>query len=83
MKHTTVRKDFTFNISDPKGTIEGFSMYYFKHQKNNHKTLLSSHISFTIVTNRLINKIFKEYVANFTNGDKVNLQFSETLEKYA
>lgn len=80
LKHTTVHKTNPFNLSDLKGTFEGFSARY--------KELISvytnptHHITFTIVTNRPINQNLKENVAKLSAGDQINSHYRKTLSRY-
>ena len=88
LKHTTVRKEQPFNLSDLKGTIEGFAERYSEHFIRKPQTDLPS-VTFTIVTNRPISESFKHGVLIISKGEqllnkdgKVNKQFQQTIEKY-
>ncbi|MBW2737586.1 MAG: ATP-binding protein [Deltaproteobacteria bacterium] len=82
LKHTTVRKDQLFNLSDLKDTIEGFAERYSEHFCSDSETHDSPILTFSIVTNRPIAASFKENILTIAKGDTVNTRFQETLEKY-
>ncbi|THD32247.1 MAG: ATP-binding protein [Flavobacterium johnsoniae] len=80
LKHTTVKSDSTFVLSDLKTTFEGFSKRYTQHaEKNEIKT---KNISFTIVSNRKIDENFKKGIINIANAKTTNKTFKDTLKKY-
>ncbi len=81
LKHSTKRKDEYFNLSDLKGTIEGFAKRYsdlFKDVQIQHPRS----VKFSIVTNRSISDQFKEGILAIGKGGKAKKRFQETLEKY-
>ncbi|MFC3801020.1 ATP-binding protein [Cohnella sp. GCM10012308] len=80
LKHTTVRKDQSFNLSDLKGTIEGFAKRYNEHIKDN--LMASVNISFVLVSNRPVSEKVKENIKNVISGDQVDKRFLNTLSKY-
>lgn len=82
LKHTTVQKDIPFNLSDLKGTIEGFSARYLEHLNDSSLTSKFPQFTFTIITNRPINKKLKESIVNIVNVGEVDIQYRQTLEKY-
>lgn len=82
LKHTTVRKDMPFNLSDIKDTITGFAQRYMLHlEENEFKTPLLN-ITFTIVTNRPVNQNFKKNIFKIASSEKTNGQYIRTLEAY-
>lgn len=80
LKHTTVHKNNPFNLSDLKGTFEGFSARYKELISVN--TDLTNEITFTIVTNRPINQNLKDNVAKLSAGEQIISQYKNTLSKY-
>jgi hypothetical protein len=80
LKHTTARKEQPFNLSDLKGTMQGFAERFTEHSHN--RASNSPKVTFTIVTNRPFSQSFKENILKIGRGDKVNAQFKGTLEKY-
>ncbi|HDR7662879.1 MULTISPECIES: P-loop domain-containing protein [Bacillus cereus group] len=79
LKHTTVRKNVLFNLSDLKDTLEGFAARYSAHLKGKK---VDKNITFTIVTNRPINPNFKENVLKIANEKKANAKYIRTLKAY-
>ncbi|WP_209369553.1 ATP-binding protein [Priestia megaterium] len=82
LKHTTVRKNILFNLSDLKDAFTGFSRRYSAHLKENNSTSQSPKITFTIVTNRPININLKENISKIANSEKANKIYWNTLKKY-
>lgn len=82
LKHTTVRKDRPFNLSDLKGTIKGFAERYSEQFCRKKQIPKKPTVTFTIVTNRPIAERFKKKILNIVRGGKVNTGFQHTLEKY-
>lgn len=89
LKHTTVRKEQPFNLSDLKDTIEGFAERYFEHFCGESETDDSPIVTFSIVTNRPISDNFKRNVFIIGKGEEVlykngkeNKRFQNTIEKY-
>ncbi len=82
LKHTTVRKQQPFNLSDLKDTISGFADRYRSFFNQNNATRDSSIITFAIVTNRVIADNFKQEVDAIAKGNKVNARFKATFNKY-
>jgi hypothetical protein len=78
LKHTTVQKDVPFILSNLKDTIEGFSKRFSQHLKE--KKALD--FSFSIVTNRPIDKDFKENISLLASGQVVPSRFKTTIKKY-
>lgn len=78
LKHTTVKKDTPFVLSDLKDTIEGFSKRFTQHLKEKNP----SDFSFTIVTNRPIEASFKQNIKLLANDKQANSRFEKTIEKY-
>ena len=81
LKHTTVRKDNPFNISDLKVTLEGFGSR-FKDYKNSIKCGKKPRIRFSIVTNRPVAKSLKDNISKISQKKIVNGRFKRTIEKY-
>jgi len=82
LKHTTVRKEQPFNLSDLKNTIEGFAERYSKLFCGESENPDFRKISFSIVTNRPIAESFKQNILTIGKGGTVNTRFRKTLEKY-
>jgi len=80
LKHTTVHKNNPFNLSDLKGTFEGFSERY--KELINENTNPTHNITFTIVTNRPINQNLKENVKKLSAGEQINSQYRNTFSRY-
>lgn len=80
LKHTTVHKNNPFNLSDLKGTFEGFSARY--KELISVTTTPTDKITFTIVTNRPINQNLKDNVKKLSAGEQVNPQYRNTLSRY-
>ena len=56
LKHTTVRKDRPFQLSDLQDTFSGFAKRFIQHK--NEKSFDIASVSFTIITNRIITDTF-------------------------
>jgi hypothetical protein len=82
LKHTTVRKEQPFNLSDLKDTIQGFAERYSEHFCGESETRNSPTVTFSIVTNRPIAERFKRNILTIAKGGIVNTRFQNTLEKY-
>lgn len=81
LKHSIVRKEKPFNLSDLKVTIEGFAKRYseiFLKGSN----LKSSVIAFSLVTNRPVAESFKKNVKLIANKQIVDARFYNTLKAY-
>ena len=81
LKHTTVNAmnlGNPFMLSDLKDTIVGFSERYQQHAKE--KSL--NGVYFSVITNRRIDKNFKNNLSSVVNGSKVDGRFSKTLKAY-
>ncbi|WP_243767407.1 ATP-binding protein [Paenibacillus agricola] len=83
LKHTTVRKEQPFDLSDLKGTIEGFAKRYVGHLDEKKKGLASPKVVFSIVTNRPIAESFKQNVLTMGKSDTANTRFRRTIEQYS
>lgn len=82
LKHSTVREDQPFQLSDLKETIEGFAKRYsdlVKKISENHEPV---NFSFAIVTNRPIAENFKQNIIAVRKGEKVNSRFLKVLLSY-
>lgn len=80
LKHTTVRKDTPFQLSDFQTTIKGFSHRYRDLLVD--EKLKKVNVCYTIVTNRPISNRVKENIHRIQNGEPVTKGFANTLEKY-
>jgi hypothetical protein len=83
LKHTTVRKDQAFNISDLKDTISGFAERYIELFCKDNGSTDTIKVTFTIVTNRPIAESFKQNIVTVGAGGTVNNRFQGTLENYS
>lgn len=79
LKHTTVQKDSPFTLSDLKDTIEGFSKRYNQHKE---ETDDPADISFILVTNRPVQKFFKNKILLLAEGKPVSKGFLKTITAY-
>jgi hypothetical protein len=80
LKHTTVREQEPFTLSDFKDTIEGFAKRFTQHRQNLAET--SPIMSFSIITNRQIADSFKKNLLTIAQGKIAETSFTNTLEKY-
>lgn len=78
LKHTTVKQNEPFSLSELKGTIEGFAERFQQHYKE--KSLAG--VSFTIITNRKIDGTFKKNIADLIKGATIHNRFNKTLKNY-
>jgi hypothetical protein len=83
LKHTTVRKERPFTLSNLRDTINGFAERYSEHLSSKDDTQEHSSITFSIVTNRPIAENLKQNVLTIARGGKVNPRFQKTFEKYS
>jgi len=81
LKHSTVRKEQPFQLSDLKDTIVGFAKRYSDLYSEN-STSNFSKTTFTIVTNRPIAETFKQNILAIGRGSAVDVRFQNTLRKY-
>ena len=79
LKHSTKQLHTPFILSDLKGAIEGFSERYRAVIKLNNSPIIRN---FSIVTNRPINKGFKDNIRKISEGKKPDKRFISTLKKY-
>lgn len=82
LKHSTVRTDQSFQISDLKDAIEGFAKRYSEQFRKEGENRDSVKVSFSIVTNRPISENFKQSFLDIRDGKKVNARFLKTIENY-
>lgn len=75
LKHTTVKKETPFLLSDLKDTIVGFSER-FSANKSKKNT------QFKVITNRPVEKILKDTIDLVTRDEKYNVGKFKTLKKY-
>lgn len=80
LKHSTVRADVPFVLSDFQTTFEGFAKRYVQHLEKDE--VKEKDISFTIVSNRKIDDNFKKGILNLAHGKSVTKKFRQTLAKY-
>lgn len=80
LKHSTVKVNEPFILSDLKDTIEGFSRRYKQHRDEIITEI--TEISFTIITNRKIADSFKENVAKIVSKKSVDKRFYNTIKRY-
>ncbi|RZJ36562.1 MAG: ATP-binding protein [Flavobacterium sp.] len=80
LKHTTIRKNDPFILSDFKTTLEGFAARYTQHKGEGE--ILNENITYSIVTNRRIDINVKKSFAAIIAGNNANKGFVTTLEKY-
>jgi len=79
LKHSSVRAEKLFNLSELKGTIEGFADRY--------KDILGSpqpdaDVRFCIVSNRSFGSEFKNGLTAILNDECPTIRFGNTIEKY-
>lgn len=82
LKHTTVRSEQHFNLSDLRGTIEGFAKRYSEHFCIGNEIANHPKVTFSIVTNRPISKTFKQNVLTIGETGKGSRHYKKILEKY-
>ncbi len=82
LKHSTIRKDENFNLSDLKDTIEGFAKRYSDLLLKSSQGYDPQSVRFSIVTNRPISDQFKNGILAIRKGTKAEKRFQETLEEY-
>ena len=82
LKHSTVRKEQPFQVSDLKDTIEGFAKRYSDLIIYNSENQEPIKVSFSIVTNRPIAENFKQNILDIRNGKSVNARFLKVFLKY-
>ena len=80
LKHTTVREDDPFKISDLKDTFSGFAARYLQHEGENSSDI--SDVSFTLITNRKVADSFKANLSAIKKKGNVNPTFKRTIKKY-
>lgn len=82
LKHSTQRVNEPFNLSDLKGTIEGFAKRFSALFNEDSDAYQSKSVKFSIVTNRRIANSFRAGVLSIRNGGQTDEQFRRTIEKY-
>lgn len=80
LKHTTVRKDKPFQLSDLQDTVSGFSARFLDHDSKGETG--SKNISFVLVTNRSLESKFIKNLLAIAQGTVVGKRFLTTLKKY-
>lgn len=78
LKHSTVRSEEDFMISDLKDTVVGFAQRFTDAKKNNTYT----NSRFSIITNRKISVKFKETIEKLAQGLPADTRSVNTFEKY-
>ncbi|WP_394212409.1 hypothetical protein [Psychrobacter piscatorii] len=78
LKHSTVRADEDFKISDLKDTIIGFSQRYVDSVNSNH----FKSYKFTVTTNRKICPNFKKNISSLAHGIPADKAFVNTIKRY-
>lgn len=78
LKHTTVKKDTPFNVSDLKDTIIGFAKRYKDHASKKE----NKNVDYYIVTNRKISEVFKDGIEKLKNNKECDIRFFNTFKKY-
>lgn len=78
LKHTTVKMESPFTLSDLKDTIIGFAKRFTEHMLQDD----ASELSFIVVTNRPVDADFKSNISKIIKGEKVNARFKKTIEGY-
>lgn len=79
LKHTTVKGDEPFILSDLRGTVEGFAKRFTQHGSREPDAEI---VSFTIITNRPISSSFKTNISTIAGGGIAEGTFQATIEKY-
>ncbi len=79
LKHTTVRKEKPFTLSDLKDTITGFADRYKDYIK---KKSNKDEIQFHLVTNRPIAEKLKGNIKKLQNRQQCERRFLNTIEQY-
>lgn len=82
LKHTTIRKEQPFNLSDLKGTIQGFAERYSELFCGAQTDSDLPKVTFAIVTNRPVSENFKRNISLIRGGRKPTGKFQKTLEEY-
>lgn len=81
LKHTSVRSDQPFLLSELKGTIAGFAGRY-KQVINSAEGTISREISFCLLTNRPVDAKIKTNLLKLGNEEGVEEKFRKTIESY-
>ena len=81
LKHTTVRKEKPFNLSDLRVTFEGFAKRYSEIFLTKGK-VKDKTVTFIIVTNRPVSGSLKKNIDSIANKQTINNRFNNTLEIY-
>lgn len=83
LKHTTVKHDNPFVLSDLKETFEGFARRYKEFLKKTCGQSSDPKVTFSIVTNRPVSADFKKHISELGFGQEVNdRRFKTTIVKY-
>jgi hypothetical protein len=82
LKHSTVRVESPFTLSDLKATIEGFAKRFIQHYGTKTIPQDAGKITFIILTNRLVAADLVNNVEKLSIGDIVEDRFLKTIESY-
>ncbi|MEK9158326.1 MAG: ATP-binding protein [Patescibacteria group bacterium] len=77
LKHSTVRIDTPFTLSDLQDTVTGFAKRYAE-WKNKESPL----VAFTVITNRKVADSFRNGLKAIADGNAPEATFKSTIEKY-
>lgn len=80
LKHSTKRVNQPFQLSELKNTIEGFANRFREYE--NHKPDRLGQIAFSVITNRLIAKGFKDCIQAIAQGNSPGKRQLNILKKY-
>ncbi len=82
LKHTTVRKEKPFSLSELGKTIEGFAKRYREFSISKRKIPSIIPISFYLITNRSVSPILKNKINLLINHGKIDKGTKTKLESY-
>lgn len=82
LKHTSVRANLPFILSDLKDTIEGFAGRY-KQILNSDAHASDDEITFNLLTNRPVDEKVKANILGLQNSEEVDQRFKNTLQSYS
>ncbi len=81
LKHTSVRQNDPFTLSDLEDTFTGFAQKYVQ-LKSDYIGKTLPELSFTLITNRPIGNTFKANISAVALKQNVDTRFKNTIEKY-
>lgn len=82
LKHTTVKKNQPFTLSNLRNTISGFAKRFKSISNIKDDSKKNRILAFTIVTNRPIADSFKRNIKMISTGGKVDQRFKAILKNY-